>query len=72
MLGRLGVHPSTPMAQVDEAAPLWGARPVRGARESQPAAAEALCPHREEVEQLPPDLQVGAQLPKELSCPSWG
>lgn len=46
-------------SQVDEAAPLWGARPVRGTCESQPAAAEeALRPHREEVEQPPPDLQV--------------
>lgn len=44
---------------MDEAAPLWGARPVRGTCESQPAAAEeALRPHREEVEQPPPDLQV--------------
>ena len=44
---------------MDEAAPLWGARPVRGTCESQPAAAEeALRPHGEEVEQPPPDLQV--------------
>lgn len=46
------------MTQVDEAASLRGARSVRGTRESQSAAAEALRPHRQEVEQPPPDLQV--------------
>lgn len=48
------------MTQVDEATPLRGAGPVWGTCESQPAtAAETLCPHGEEVEQPPPDLQVG-------------
>lgn len=55
-----------PMTQVDEAAPLRGARPVRGTCESQPAAAEALRPHWQEVEQPPPDLQVGTP-----RCPGW-
>lgn len=54
------------MTQVDEAAPLWGARPVRGTCESQSAAAEALCPHWQEVEQPSPDLQVGTP-----RCPGW-
>lgn len=58
--GRLRAYPSVPVMQVDEETPLWGARPVWGACESQPAtAAETLCPHGEEVEQPPPDLQVG-------------
>lgn len=56
------------MIQVDEAAPLWGAGPVRGSCESQSAAAaEALRSHWEEVEQPPPDLQVGYLLPRTAS-----
>lgn len=71
--GRLEAYPSTPMAQVDEATPLWGARPVWGASESESAAAaEALCPNWEEVEQPPPDLQVWTQLSSQWSCPSVG
>lgn len=61
--------PLMPMSQVDEAAPLWSARSVRGACESQSAEAEALCPHRQEVEQPPPDLQVGTRLPRVAFLP---
>lgn len=61
------------MSQVDEAAPLWGAGPVRGTSESQSAAAaEALCPHREEVEQPPSDLQVVGSAAQGGVCPLAG